>query len=289
MRISERLGAVRPLFSFEFFPPKTAKGEEQLFATIDHLRPLEPGCVSVTYGAGGSTRAKTVELVSRIKHEIGLESMAHLTCVGADREEINGVLRQLRDAGIDNVLALRGDPPRGTEEFRPAVNGFAFASELVSFIRASGFDFCVAGAGYPEKHVEAADLDADIRFLRHKVDCGLDLVITQLFYDNRDFAAFVAHARRSGITVPIIPGIMPITDFRQIERISAMCGARIPDSLRMRLEPVQDDPEAVREIGVEHAREQCRELLAMGAPGIHFYTLNRSMATRTIVEDLQAS
>jgi len=288
MRICERVGEVRPVFSFEFFPPKTVKGEEQLFETIDHLRPLHPGFVSVTYGAGGSTRSKTVELVSRIKHEIGLESMAHLTCVGADRAEIADVLHQLKAAGIENVLALRGDPPRDAGVFVPPVNGFAFASELVSFIRSSGFDFCIGGACYPEKHVEAPDSETDIANLRHKVDCGVDLLISQLFFDNRDFTSFVARARRAGIAAPIIPGIMPITDFGQIERLSKMCGARIPDALRARLEPVQDDHDAVRAIGIEHATEQCRDLLASGVPGIHFYTLNRSTATRTIVEQLEA-
>lgn len=278
---------MRPAFSFEFFPPKTAKGEEQLFETIDHLRPLDPCFVSVTYGAGGSTRAKTVELVSRIKHEIGLESMAHLTCVGADRAEIGDVLRQLRDHGIDNILALRGDPPGDATAFVPPANGFAHASELVAFIRSVDAGFCLAGAAYPEKHVEAVDLATDIAHLRHKVDCGLDLLVTQLFFDNRDFAAFVAAARGAGIEVPILPGIMPITDFGQIERFTKMCGAGIPAALRARLEPVRDDHTAVRAIGIEHATAQCRELLAMGVPGIHFYTLNRSTATRAIVEQLR--
>jgi len=288
MRICERLGEVRPAFSFEFFPPKTAKGEEQLFETIDHLRPLDPCFVSVTYGAGGSTRAKTVDLVSRIKHEIGLESMAHLTCVGADRDEIASVLRQLRDHGIENVLALRGDPPGDAATFTPPANGFAHASELVSFIRASGFEFCLAGAAYPEKHVEAIDIESDVAHLRHKVDCGLDLLITQLFFANDAYESFVARARSRGIEVPILPGIMPITDFGQIERFTSMCGARIPPALRARLEPVRDDHAAVRAIGIEYATAQCRELLAMGAPGIHFYTLNRSTATRAIVEQLEA-
>lgn len=287
MRICERLSEVRPAFSFEFFPPKTSKGEEQLYETIDHLRPLDPCFVSVTYGAGGSTRAKTVELVSRIKHEIGLESMAHLTCVGADRDEIASVLRQLRDAGIENVLALRGDPPRDVGRFVVPENGFAYASELVAFIRSEGFDFCVAGAAYPEKHVEAVDMATDIANLRRKVDAGLDLLVTQLFFDNRDYARFLVDARAAGVHLPIIPGIMPITDFGQIERFTTMCGARIPDTLRARLEPVRDDAHAVREIGVEHAVAQCRELLSMGAPGIHFYTLNRSTATRAIVEQLK--
>lgn len=278
---------MRPAFSFEFFPPKTAKGEEQLFETIDHLRPLDPCFVSVTYGAGGSTRAKTVELVSRIKHEIGLESMAHLTCVGADRAEIGAVLRQLRDHGIDNILALRGDPPGDATAFVAPANGFAHASELVAFIRSVDAGFCLAGAAYPEKHVEAVDLATDIAHLRHKVDCGLDLLVTQLFFDNRDFAAFVAAARAAGIAVPILPGIMPITDFGQIERFTKMCGAGIPAALRARLEPVRDDHAAVRAIGIEHATAQCRELLAMGVPGIHFYTLNRSTATRAIVEQLR--
>jgi methylenetetrahydrofolate reductase (NADH) len=287
MRIPEAIGTGAPVFSFEFFPPKTAQGEENLYRTIDRLRELEPTFVSVTYGAGGSTRDKTVELVRRIKHDIGIESMAHLTCVGADRDEIAAVLHHLQASGIENVLALRGDPPRDQPGFVRAVNGFGFASELVQFIRSRGFPFAVGGAGYPEGHVECRDLDQDLTHLKIKVDAGVDFVITQLFFDNADYFAFVTRARARGVCVPIIPGIMPITNLAQIERFTAMCGARIPDTLRTRLADVRDDEEAVRALGIAHATAQCRELLAGGAPGIHFYTLNQSPATRAICEQLR--
>lgn len=287
MRIRDRLAEPGPLFSFEFFPPKTPKGEDELYQTIEHLQPLAPGFVSVTYGAGGSTRAKTVELVAHIKRQIGLESMAHLTCVGATRDEIAAVLEQLLDAGIENVLALRGDPPRDQPRFVAPEGGFAFASELVRFIRERGYDFCIGAAAYPEGHPECRDLTLDIEHLKEKVEAGVDFLITQLFFDNRDYVAFLERCRASAITVPILPGIMPITDYSQIERLAAMCGAQIPASLRARLGPVRDDHAAVRAIGIDYATAQCRELLALGAPGIHFYTLNRSTATRAIVEQLR--
>lgn len=287
MKISARFERPGPVFSFEFFPPKTAEGEVQLFATIEQLRPIRPAFVSVTYGAGGHSRDKTVDLVARIKHEIGIESMAHLTCVGASRSEIAIVLQQLRAAGIENVLPLRGDPPRDQPTFTPPVDGFAHASELAAFIRSEGFEFCLAGAAYPEGHPESPDLDSDLTNLKRKVDSGIDFLITQLFYDNADYHRFVREARRREIRVPILPGIMPITDYAQIQRITALCGARIPEDLQNRLAAVGDDPAAVRAIGIEHATEQCRELLASGAVGIHFYTLNRSTATRAIVEQLQ--
>jgi methylenetetrahydrofolate reductase (NADPH) len=288
MRIRDLLGNNGPVFSFEFFPPKTPAGEQTLYQTIERLRALHPTFVSVTYGAGGSTRDKTVGLVQRIKHEIGIEAMAHLTCVGADRHEIQGVLQHLASAGIENVLALRGDPPRDQGTFTPTANGFGFASELVQFIRERGFDFCLGGACYPEGHVECRDIDQDLVHLKHKVDCGLDFVITQLFFDNADYFAFVERAHARGVRVPIIPGIMPITNLAQIERFTAMCGAHIPDDLRSRLERARDDDEAVRAVGIEHATVQCRELLARGAPGIHFYTLNQSTATRGIFERLRS-
>lgn len=286
MRIPDAIGSNGPLFSFEFFPPKTAQGEANLYRVIDSLRDLRPAFVSVTYGAGGSTRDKTIELVCRIKHEIGIESMAHLTCVGADRSELEAVLQRLAAAGIENVLALRGDPPRDQPSFVRPPDGFGYASELVAFIRARGFPFALGGAGYPEGHVECRDRERDILHLKQKVDAGLDFVITQLFFDNVDYFSFVARARAHGITVPIVPGIMPITNAAQIERFTAMCGARIPDVLRARLAAVANDEAAARRIGIDHATAQCRELLARGAPGIHFYTLNQSPATRAIFQSL---
>lgn len=287
MRIPDLIGVNGPVFSFEFFPPKTPQGEESLYQTIDRLRALKPTFVSVTYGAGGSTREKTVALVTRIKNEIGIETMAHLTCVGASRQEIGTVLDQLRASGIDNVLALRGDPPRDQPRFQRPVDGFGYASELVTFIRSLNCPFSVAAACYPEGHVECRDRDHDLAHLKLKVDAGVDFLITQLFFDNADYFAFVERTRRVGIRVPVIPGIMPVTNLAQIERFTSMCGAHIPTSLRRRLEAARDDEGAVRSIGIEYATEQCRDLLQRGAPGIHFYTLNQSPATRAIFERLK--
>jgi methylenetetrahydrofolate reductase (NADPH) len=287
MRIGDLIGTNGPVFSFEFFPPKTEQGDQNLYHTIESLRELRPTFVSVTYGAGGSTRDKTLELVRRIKHDIGIEAMAHLTCVGADRNEIESVLQRLQSYGIDNVLALRGDPPRDQQEFVRPLNGFGFASELVSYIRARAFPFCLGGACYPEGHVECRDLDQDLMHLASKVQSGVDFLITQLFFDTAAYFALVRRTRARGLRVPIIPGIMPITNLAQIERFTSMCGARIPHELQARLEEVRHDEDAVRQIGIEHATTQCRELLAGGAPGIHFYTLNQSPATRAIFQRLQ--
>jgi methylenetetrahydrofolate reductase (NADPH) len=286
MRIRDLFGQARPVFSFEFFPPKSEAGERSLLQTIEKLRPLAPSFVSVTYGAGGTTREKTIEIVSRIKREQGIEAMAHLTCVGHSRDEIAAILDRLAAAGLENVLALRGDPPRGETTFTRPADGFGYASELASFIRARGDDFCLAGAGYPEGHPECRDLDRDIAHLRRKVDAGVQVIITQLFYDNRDYFHFVARARQAGITVPILPGIMPITNVPQIERITSLCGAAIPAALRAQLHAASSDA-AVLEVGIAHALAQCRELLAGGAPGIHFYTLNQSPATAAILAELR--
>ncbi len=286
MHIRDVIHRNGPVFSFEFFPPKTEQGERNLYRTVEQLRELRPTFVSVTYGAGGSTRDRTVELVRRIKHDIGIEAMAHLTCVGADRDEIEAVLQRLSANRIENVLALRGDPPSDQTTFVPTPNGFGFAAELVRFIRARGFPFSLGGACYPEGHVECRDLGRDLLHLKEKIDAGLDFVITQLFFDNADYFSFVARARAAGVGVPIIPGIMPITNLAQIERFTSMCGARIPLALKARLEAVRDNDEAVRAIGIDHATQQCRDLLVGGAPGVHFYTLNQSPATRAIFERL---
>jgi methylenetetrahydrofolate reductase (NADPH) len=288
MKISELFGRGRVLVSFEFFPPQTPQGEIALFRTIERLGPLEPAFVSVTYGAGGSTRQKTTELVTRIKNEVGIEAMAHLTCVGHTRAELGAILDRLVANGIENVLPLRGDPPRGETEFRAVPDGFRYASEMVAFIRARGDPFCLAGAGYPEGHVECRDRDRSMEHLRIKVAAGVDFVITQLFYDNADYFDFVARARRAGITAPLVAGIMPITNVAQIQRIASLCGARIPERLRSRLEAARDDESETLRIGVEEAVSQCRELVSNGAPGLHFYTLNKSPATRAIFEQLRA-
>jgi methylenetetrahydrofolate reductase (NADPH) len=287
MRIGDLFGRREPVFSFEFFPPKTAAGEQALLRTIARLRDLQPSFVSVTYGAGGSTREKTIDIVTRVKREHGIEAMAHLTCVGHDRNEIAAILDRLTACGIENVLPLRGDPPQGETTFVRPANGFGYAYELVRFIRERGYRFCLAGAGYPEGHQECRDLQRDIEHLRLKVDAGVDFVITQLFYDNADYFAFVARARKVGITVPLVPGIMPITNVAQIERIARLCGARIPAALREQLHGAEGDDAAVQAIGIDYAVRQCRELLGGGAPGIHFYTLNQSPATAAILAELR--
>ncbi|HYC56354.1 MAG TPA: methylenetetrahydrofolate reductase [NAD(P)H] [Candidatus Binatia bacterium] len=288
MRIVSLLSRREPVFSFEFFPPRTEAGDRALLATLGELRALAPDYVSVTYGAGGTTRDRTVELVSYIKNELGLEAMAHLTCVGASREELASVLDRLQDAGIENVIALRGDPPVGEESFVPHPQGLAYACQLVELIREQKRPFCVAGACYPEKHVEAVSFDEDLGRLAEKVAAGIDFLITQLFFDNRSYFEFVTAARKAGIAVPIIAGIMPITNLGQIERFTKRCGAIIPDHLHARLEPHREDSDTVEKLSVDWAVAQCRELLDAGVPGIHFYTLNKSRATRDILVRLRA-
>jgi len=287
MKIIDVLGRSGPAFSFEFMPPKDEAGMTLLFQTLADLREYRPTYVSVTYGAGGSTRELTVELVRRIKHELGLEAMAHLTCVGATKGELGEILDSLRSAGIDNVILLRGDPPKGQGSFQKTEGGFSFASELVAFARES-YGFCIAGACYPEVHPEAASADSDLVALKRKVDAGADFLITQLFFDADAYFRFVTRARQAGITVPIVAGIMPITNVAQIKRFTSLCGATIPAELLAELERHEDDAQKVREIGVSSAVELCTRLLEGGVPGIHFYTLNRSPATRGILETLRA-
>lgn len=286
MKISQILNQGQKIFSFEFFPPKTDEGFAQLYQTIENLKSWNPGYVSVTYGAGGSTRSKTIDLVGRIKGQIELESMAHLTCVGHTADEIRDILDLLKEKGIENILALRGDPPQGEEKFVKTENGFEFGNELVAFIR-KNYSFCLGVAGYPEGHVECPDKSADLENLKRKVDAGADFIVTQLFFDNRFFIEFLERARAIGIQVPIIPGIMPIINAKQTKRFTKMCGASIPSDLLARLEENQEDTLAIGKIGVEHATRQCEELLKLGVPGIHFYTLNRSKATLNILENLK--
>src|SRR5579863_4862999 len=290
MQIKELLGRGRPTFSFEFFPPKTEEAARQLEQTIADLQSLKPAFVSVTYGAGGSTRERTIEIVTRVKRETGIEAMAHLTCAGASREELRGVIERITGAGIENVLALRGDPPKGQAAFTAAEGGFQYASELVQFIRElHNSALCLGGACYPEKHPECGNPAVDLVNLKRKVDQGLDFVITQLFFNNRHYFEFVERARRIGIQVPIIAGIMPITNASQIERFMVSCGATIPFDLAAELNRRRDNPQAVLELGIAHATAQSIELLQRGAPGIHFYTLNRSTATREIYAALQSA
>ncbi len=282
MRIKDLLGGAKPVVSFEFFPPKTDDGVEKLYRAVEALKPCRPSFVSVTYGAGGSTRDRTLELVGRIKHELGIETMAHLTCVGASQTQLAATLEKLAAAGVENVLALRGDPPKGEASFLPAEGGFSHASQLVAFIRREGYPFCVGAACYPEGHPEAPDLTADLAHLATKVEAGVEFLISQLFFDNQDFFPFVRRARSLGIEVPILPGLMPVTNVSQVQRFTKMCGARIPQELQRRLSIVERDPAAVVAAGVYWTTVQAQQLLDHGVPGLHFYTLNQSSATLAV-------
>ena len=289
MRIDDRLAAgSEPTFSFEFFPPKTDEGERNLGRALAELSRLDPTFVSVTYGAGGSTteRRKTIDIVRHLKRDYGMEAMAHFTCVGATTGELREMLDVMRDAGISNVLALRGDPPPGETEWTATEGGLEYSRELIEMIR-DGYDFAIGAACFPEVHIHATSAEDDLRYLKEKVDAGARFLITQLFFDNAIYWDFVARARDIGIDVPIIPGIMPITNFDQIRRFTNMCGATIPDPLLRELGLRADDPGAVTDFGVAYATLQCADLLAKGAPGIHFYTLNRSTATRAILSALR--
>jgi len=291
MRIDQILassgpGAAGPSFSFEFFPPKTEVGEQNLREALGELRQLEPSFVSVTYGAGGTTRGKTIEIVKHIRDQYGLEAMAHLTCVGATVDELRETLDEMQSAGIDNVLALRGDPPAGQEDWRKTEGGLEYSRELVELI-AADYPFAIGGACFPETHIHAVSPEDDLEHLAEKVAAGVDFLITQLFFDNARYHDFVARARAAGVHVPIIPGIMPITQVGQVERMAKLCKASIPDGLRRELHARAEDSEAVLDFGVAYATLQCQELLSAGAPGIHFITLNRSPATRAIVSALK--
>ncbi len=286
MRIDQILAGERPVFSFEFFPPKTDAGEQNLYRALAELRTLEPSFVSVTYGAGGSTREKTLEIVKRIREEYDLEAMAHFTCVGASTPELRTTLDEMRRAGIDNVLALRGDPPAGQEEWTKTEGGLEYSRELVELISAD-YEFAIGAACFPETHIHATSPEDDLEHLAEKVRAGVDFLITQVFFDNALYFDFLGRARAAGIEVPIIPGVMPITQVGQVERMAKMCGASIPDGLHRELHARGENPEAVLDFGVAYATLQCAELLAAGAPGIHFYTLNRSPATRAILSALK--
>jgi methylenetetrahydrofolate reductase (NADPH) len=287
MRIDEILAkAEEPVFSFEFFPPKTDNGERVLGQALESLRQLEPDFVSVTYGAGGSTRDRTVKLTKWIKQELGVEAMAHLTCVGASRADLQTVLGDITQAGVENVLALRGDPPRGETEWTAHPEGLSYSAELVEMIKAE-HGLCIGAACFPEVHLEAVDMAHDLDYLKRKVQAGATFLITQLFFDNSYYFHFVEEARAIGIDVPIVPGIMPITNAAQIKTITGMCGATLPPELVSQLELRTGNPDAVAELGVSYATLQCAELLARGAPGVHFYTLNRSPATRAILSALK--
>jgi methylenetetrahydrofolate reductase (NADPH) len=288
MRIDEILAATGPVFSFEFFPPKTEAGERNLYDALGELRTLDPAFVSVTYGAGGSTREKTLEIVKRIREDYGLEAMAHFTCVGATVPELRGTLDEMERAGIDNVLALRGDPPAGQESWIKTEGGLEYSRELIELIT-ERYPFAIGAACFPETHIDAASPEADLEYMALKVAAGADFLITQLFFDNKFYFDFLARVRAMGVETPIIPGIMPITHAGQVERMAEKCGSSIPEPLLRELHLRGDHPEAVLDFGVAYATLQCAELLAAGAPGIHFYTLNRSPATRAILGALKLS
>ncbi|OGW86652.1 MAG: methylenetetrahydrofolate reductase [NAD(P)H] [Omnitrophica bacterium RIFCSPHIGHO2_02_FULL_46_11] len=289
MKIADCYRTKKHTFSFEFFPPKTDEGETKLFQTITQLKSLHPSFVSVTYGAMGTTRDNTIRIVEKIKNEIGLEAAAHLTCVGHTQDDIEAVLAELHERGVENIVALRGDPPKGETEFKPVPNGFRYGSELVRFIRKHpkyGKAFSLAVAGYPEGHIECKDKGKDLQHLKQKVDGGADVVITQLFFNNRDFFDFVDRCRKIGITIPIVAGIMPVTHGPQIQRFASMCGASIPKVMQEAIQEFGENQSSVEAFGIEYATKQCRELLDSGIPGIHFYTLNKSHATERIYTNL---
>lgn len=276
----------RPVFSFEFFPPKTPEGEANLQRALAELQELKPDYVSVTYGAGGSTRGKTLDIIRDIKAEHGLEAMAHFTCVNATTDELRGVLDEMREVGVDNVLALRGDPPQGEERWTKTEGGLEYSRELIELID-DEYEFAIGAAAFPEVHIDATDAESDLRYLKEKVDAGAKFLITQLFFDNAYYYDFVERARDIGVDIPIIPGIMPIMNAGQVQRMTAMCGTAIPGPLQEQLEQRADDPAAAAELGVAYATLQCADLLANGAPGIHFYTLNKSPSTRAILSALR--
>lgn len=286
MRFTEAYRNGRFGLSFEIFPPKTAAGDEALYASAESMMLHRPSFVTVTYGAGGTTREKTLELAVALREGYGVSTAAHLTCVGSSRDDLRDWLKKAADRGIQNIVALRGDPPQGQAHFVPTDGGPAHANELVSFIRDEFPDFSIAVAGYPETHREAPSPEADLANLKRKVEAGADVVITQLFYDSADFLAFRRRYEAAGIRVPLIPGILPVINFAQIRRITGMCGAKLPPHLVAQLEAHKDDPEAELEIGVNHAIQQCRELLDAGVPGLHFYVLNKAVAPFLILDAL---
>lgn len=286
MRIGEIYRELPFGLSIEIFPPKTAAGDEALFETLHRASEWNPAFISCTYGAGGSTRDRTVDLCEKIQTEFQLTATSHFTCVGSTREELFEWLATAESRGIRNIMALRGDPPAGEQEFVQVEGGLRFANELVTLIREHYPDFGIGVAGYPEKHPEAPDLETDLVNLRRKVDAGADAIFTQLFYDNDSFYRFRDACEDSEIEQPIIPGIMPITEFARIKRITSMCGSAIPESLVDKLEASQEDREAQFEIGVEFAIRQCQDLISEGVPGIHFYVLNRMDACDRILEEL---
>lgn len=286
--ISELFALQRPLRSLEFFPPKDEAGVEALRQTATALKRIAPDFVSVTYGAGGSTRERTAQVSRLLRGEIGFTVMPHLTCVGHTRDELNGVADQLHAGGYRNIMTLRGDPPKGQTEFVPYKDGLRYGSDLVTLLKARHADFCLGVGGYPEKHPEAASLDVDLDHLKRKVDAGASFITTQLFFDNDVYYRFVEKCRARGIRVPVVPGIMPVLSLKQIKRFTEMCGATLPEKLIKRLEAAGDAPEIVESVGNDWAVTQIRDLLARGAPGYHLYIMNRAKSALALAAGLAA-
>jgi len=271
--------------SIEFWPPKTEKGDENLFREITVLKSLNPSFCSMTYGAGGSTREKTVDLVDRIHRECEMEVMCHLTIVGQSKEEVRSVLVKLKEKGIENLIALGGDPPQGVADWKPHPDGFRYSVDLVREAMAHQW-FSIAVAGFPEVHPRAESREADLRYLKGKVDAGADAVITQLFFNNDDFYRYVGDLKKLGVSVPIVPGVLPILSVPQIRRFTALCGSKIPPRLAQLLAKVEDDEEGAVQLGIDYATQQCEGFLSFGVPGIHFYSLNKSRSVKSIIKNL---
>ena len=286
VKIADAYGMGKFGLSFEIYPPKTEAGEAQLISALDRLMEFRPSFVSCTYGAGGSTRDKTLELVVKIRQTFGVATAAHRTCVESTEEGIRQWLKEATDLGIENIIALRGDPPRGETAFKKPEGGLEHGNELVSLIRREFPHFSIAVAGYPETHQEAPTPEIDLANLKRKVKAGADAVITQLFYDNRDFFAFRVRYREAGITVPLVPGILPVINVAQIQRIASLCGAKLPPSFLADLEQHRNDPDGQLKVGVDYAIRQCQELLDSGIPGLHFYVLNKAETPRRILQAL---
>ncbi len=285
MKLREIFDRSTPVFSFEFFPPKTDKGEQSLLTEAQELKSLNPGFFSMTYGAGGSTREKTVDLGDRIRQQTGVETVCHVTCVGQSKDEVRAVLRDMKSRKMQNVMALRGDPPAGETNWQPHPDGFRHAYELVAEARSMG-DFSVAVAGFPETHPEAVSREADLQFLKAKVETGADIIVTQLFFDNEDFFRYDRDVKALGVKVPIVPGIMPILSAKQILRIATLSNARIPADLAAALRNVGDDDEAAAKLGIAYAAQQIKGLLAHGVPGVHLYCLNRASSAKAILQEM---
>lgn len=285
MKIRDILFKKKPALSFEVFPPVRDGNIEGLFSTIKELEELNPDFISVTYGAGGNTQSKSTQIASKIKNSFNREVLAHLTCVQSVKDDISRILDKFKEINIENILALRGDPPKGETKFIRTEGGFGYASELVEFIKLNG-DFSIGVAGYPEGHIESPNLDVDLINLKIKVDAGADFIITQMFFNNEDFYRFRDMTFKKGITVPIIPGIFPILNYKQIQRIAFLCGARIPPQLDQKIYSLREKPEEMEKYGIEYAITQAKDLIKNDVQGLHIYSMNRSRPAKQIVAEL---